>query len=82
MMSFSMIDRVKNLIRESDVTIRCFVSVYWMMMMYLMKEELKKKEIKEKKKKKKKDYKLHFAVLVILWITLLNLIEFSDQNFF
>jgi len=43
-------DRVKSLIKEDDVMIWCFVSVYWTMMMcFVWEEELKKKEIKEKR---------------------------------
>jgi len=50
-----------------------------------VEEERKKKRKKERKKerkKKKKDYKSHFTVLTILWITSLSSIELSDQNFF
>ena len=43
-----------------------------------LKRRVEKEEIKKEKKKKKKNYKLHLTVLATLWITLLNLIEFSD----
>ena len=55
MMLFNMIDRIKNLLKESDVTRKCFMSVSWVMMMcFVWEEELKKKEIKKKEIKKKK----------------------------
>jgi len=50
-MLFDIINKIKDLIKESDATKRCFVSVYRMMMMCLLKEKLKKKEIKKKKKR-------------------------------
>jgi len=54
MMLFNMIDRIKNLLKESDVTRKCFMSVSWVMMMcFVWEEELKKKEIKKKELKKR-----------------------------
>jgi len=42
--------RTRDLLEESDVIRRCFVSVSWVVMMcFVWKEELKKKKIKEKK---------------------------------
>jgi len=53
MMLFDMIDRVKCLIRVCDVMRKCFVSVYWMMMMYFAVVRRVEKERKEKEKKEK-----------------------------
>ena len=55
-MSLSMNNRTKNLQKESDTTIKCFMSESWTMMMYfaVVRRVEEEKEKKRKKRKKKR----------------------------